>query len=147
VIYQSDLAALITASKLGVLHPYEYACRFKETSPEHLKPKASELAAPADLKVGPLEGEGKKLFRKLFQTMDERRLFAAHLVYTPDHSYWHVLYLDQRDLDSGRNHWEHGPHVHYANDTFHRGDLEEIWKRVTEGDTAFLKPLHIRFHP
>jgi hypothetical protein len=146
VIHRSDLAALITASKVGVLHPYIHGCRYKKTLPEHLKPKQSELAAAASLKVGPLEGEARKLFRKSFQSFEEWRLFAAHLLYTPDHAYWHILYFDQRDIDGDNSHWDHGPHIHYANDTFHRGDLEEIWARVSEGDTAFLKPIHIRFH-
>jgi hypothetical protein len=143
VIHGSDLAAVVTASRVGALHPYKYACRFDEKWPQHLNPKGSELEAK--LEVGPLKGEAKKLFRKLFQTLEERRVFAAHLLYTIDHAYWHVLYFDQHDVSDRKNHWEHGSHIHYANDTFHRGALEDVWGRVCEGDTAFLKPLHIRF--
>lgn len=145
VIHGCDLAALVTSSKVGALHPYKYASRFIEQQPERLKPKVSELEAASTLKVGPLEGEARKLFRKLFQTLVERRIFAAHLLYTGDHAYWHLLYFDQRDVNESSNRWTHGPHVHYANDTFHRASLEQIWCRVCEGEISFLKPVHIRF--
>lgn len=145
VIYGCDLAGLIMASKVGALHPYKYVCCFNEKSPWHLIPKNTELKAASTLKVGPLDGQAGKLFRKLFQTMKDRRVFAAHLFYTADYTCWHILYFDQRDVDVHRPHWEHGPHIHYANDTFHNGNLEQIWRSVCEGKTAFLKPLHVRF--
>ena len=145
LIHGTDLAAVAMASRVGALHPYKYACRFSETRPQNLKPKKSEFEATAGLQVGPLEDKARKLIRKFFQTLEERRVFAAHLLYTPDHAYWHVLYFDQRDVSDRKNHWEHGSHIHYANDTFHRGALEQVWSRVCDGETAFLKPVHIRF--
>lgn len=146
LIYGTDLAALVTSARVGVLDPYKYACHFDETSPPHLKPKASELEAARKMELGPLGGEAKKLFRKLTQTFEERRVFAAHLFYTEDYRFWHLLYFDQHDVSDRNNHWKRGPHVHYANDTFHHMPLNQIWDRVCLGETAFLKPVHIPFH-
>lgn len=143
VIARDDLTALVMLAQAGGFSPYKYANHFDQRVPGHLQPKASELQA--DLAPGPLRGEGAKLFRKLFQTFEERRLFAAHLLYTPDYTWWHLLYFDQRDVDRVRNHWERGPHLHYASESFHPAPLEEIWDRVRQGDTAFLKPVHVRF--
>ena len=30
--------------------------------------------------------------------MEDRRIFAAHLFYTPDYDFWHIFSFDQRDL-------------------------------------------------
>ena len=130
VVHYSDLAALFVAGRVGVLSPYKYACHFDDRVPSHLLPKQSEPDALAKASVGPLNAEGRKLVRRIFQTFEERRLFAAHLFYTPEWRYWHVFYFDQRDREGRRNHWRHGSHIHYANDTFHREPLQQIWARV-----------------
>jgi hypothetical protein len=144
-IYGSDLAGLIMAGRIGGIGPFKYACHFDDRIPEHLRPKPSEYAALGRAKVGPLEGEARKFFRKIAQTSEERRLFAAHLFYTPNQRYWHLFYFDQRDTAESRNHWRNGSHIHYANDMFHHKPLPEVWNRVQAGEIAFLKGLHIRY--
>ena len=144
-IYGSDLAGLFLTARVMDIGPYRYLAHFDDRRPEHLRPKPSELAAAGRAKVGPLEGEARKLFRKIDQTFEERRLFAAHLFYTPSHRYWHLLYFDQRDIAQRDNHWRHGPHIHYASDVFQSRPLREVWARVRNGEVSFLKAIHIRY--
>jgi hypothetical protein len=137
---------IILCARTGGLDHYKYACRFRHTMPAHLNPSSDEIqAAGRDLKVGPLQGAAKKFTRKVFQGFEDRRLFAAHLFYTPCHTWWHVFYFDQRDRDEYRNHWRNGAHIHYANDLFTHLALDEVWDRVSSGDINFLNGAHLRY--
>lgn len=144
-VYGSDLAGLVLTGRVMGIGPYQYIAHFDDRIPKHLHPKDSEFAAAGRAKVGPLEGEAQKFFRKIDQTFEERRLFAGHLFYTLDHRYWHLFYFDQRDTAERNNHWRHGSHIHYASDVFQRMPLREVWARVRNGDTVFLKAMHIRY--
>jgi hypothetical protein len=144
-IYGSDFAGLVLTARVAGIEPFEYICHFDDRIPAHLHPKPNEHVAIGRVKVGPLQGEARKFFRKVTQTFEERRLFAAHLFYTPNQRYWHLFYFDQRDTAKTRNHWRNGSHIHYANDLFHRQPLSEIWSRILGGETSFLKGTHIRF--
>jgi hypothetical protein len=139
VVLKQDFVALVMAAQDGALEPYRYANRFLQRMPGHLNPKPTELAALSATKVGAqIEGEARKAMNKIAESFEERRLFAAHLIFTPDHKFWHLLYFDQKDTDDRDNHWREGAHIHYTNDRFHRDPLPKIWSRVSVGDTAFL---------
>ena len=144
-VHGDDLAGLVLAAQVNGIADYLYASHFDERVPEELNPKPAELKAAGRAKVGPMQGEAKKFFSKIDQIFRQRRLFAAHLLYTPSHKYWHLFYFDQRDRAEGDNHWKEGPHIHYANDRFHRDPLNTVWSRVKQGETTFLKPVHIRY--
>jgi hypothetical protein len=145
VVHGDDFAGLVLTAQVGGLGNYLYASHFDERVPDQLNPKPSEREAAGRAKVGLLEGEAKTFFSKIDQIFKQRRLFAAHLLYTASHKYWHLLYFDQRDTADDDNHWKEGSHIHYANDRFHRDPLNDIWARVKKGETTFLKPVHIRY--
>lgn len=145
IVSSNDFAALILAGKIGELYPYVYTSHFLETVPQHLAPSESEQLAVSRTGVGKLPGDAKKFFTKINQIFLQRRMFAAHLLATSDQAYWHLFYFDQRDFSTEQNHWKEGPHIHYANDRFHRDSLESIMARVQTGDTAFLKAVHIPY--
>jgi hypothetical protein len=95
-----------------------------------------------------LEGKAFKAARKFRQLLAERRIFAAHLFFTPSRRYWHLFCFDNRDLGNlgeRPNHWKHGAHIHFANDLFTTLTLDEVWSRVLRGETAFLRAVHIRY--
>ena len=138
-----DLAFLARFARAGGFERYRYAVHFADRVPSHLLPRTGEYTP--ELRLGPLSGEGAKLVRKLFQIFEERKLFAAHLLYTPDHQFWDLLYFDQRDVQREKPHWVGGPHMHFASASFHRTPLGAVWARVRRGDTGFLRGIHVPF--
>ena len=77
--------------------------------------------------------------------MAERKMLAVHLFYTPSKKYWHMFYFNQRDVDLYKNHWVHGPHVHYLNDTLTNAPLKTIWNNASSVKPSFTRSLHIRY--
>ncbi len=74
-----------------------------------------------------------------------RRLFSAHLFYSPSHKYWQLFYFDQRDTARHNNHWKHGAHIHYSSDLLAGCPSSGTWNKIISGDTLGLKNLHIRY--
>lgn len=145
VITSEDLSSLILAGRVGSFGPFKYACHFTECRPGHLEPKQSELAALASHGVGLAKGAALKAIRKMDQIFKERRLVSAHLFYERSQKYWHMFYFDQRDFTGTKNHWKHGPHIHYAQDMFTREPLARIWSRVVSERPEFPPSLHVRY--
>ena len=145
-IHQQDFVWLILATQHGEFHPYKYANHFQEFTPENLVPTEQEQAALAENGVGKFKTRGAQKFsNKIFQLFKERRLLAAHLLYTPDHKYWHLFYFDNRDHSDINNHWKHGPHLHYVSDLWPELTMEAAWKQVVSGQLGFSNKLHIRY--
>lgn len=145
VVTKGALTDLILGGRVGAVAPYVYAVHFSETVGEHLQPTPEEIEAMSRVKVGRLEGKALKFTRKIGQVFAERRLFAAHLFYTPAKRYWHLFYFDQRDKQAERNHWKHGAHIHYTSDLFLSTALDDVWRRVVVGDTGSLRSVHVRY--
>jgi hypothetical protein len=145
VVTSEDFADVLLASRVAGLGPYRYACHFAEMTPNHLHPKDEELTALGANGVGPLKGSALKAMRKVNQIFRDRRLLAMHLFYVPSQKYWHLFYFDQRDNDDHKNHWKHGPHIHYSQDLFTKEPLGEVWSRATSDKPSFPPSLHIRY--
>lgn len=145
VVHGSDLVALILGGQAGALAPYKYACHFDQKVGLHLNPSAEELSALSQNGVGLLKGKAKKVISKAFQTFKERRCLAAHLFYTPSHSYWYLFYFDQRDTASHRNHWVHGSHIHLISSHWPNLTLEGAWQQVLSGNLNFPNKIHLRY--
>ena len=145
VVYSEDFYALILGGRAGAIEPYLYACHFNQQAPEHLVPSEEEKIAFSRRPVGSLEGKAKKLVVKLFQSLKDRRIFAAHLFYAPSKKYWQLFYFDQRDVQEAKNHWEHGVHIHYINDMLVNQSLPEVWAKVLSEDTHFSSSIHLRY--
>lgn len=129
-----DLAYLVFAGRIGGLSDYRYACHFHEQIPSDV-PTPVEFEAFGRSKVGTLAGDARTFARKLDQLMLVRRLFSAHLFYSPSHRYWQLFYFDQRDQAQRRNHWKHGPHIHYSSDLLARLPSFAVWEKITVGNT------------
>ncbi len=146
VIRSEDLFHVILAGRVAGLHPYKYACHFSEISPEHLKPTQRDLAALAANGVGPMSREARKTVTKISQTFQDRRMFSAHLLYTPSMKFWHLFYFDQRDVSDRDNHWRlGGPHIHYSRESFAREPLADVWRKVCGRPPNPPSSVHIRY--
>lgn len=145
VVTSEDFANVLLAGRVVGLGPYLYASHFSETTPEHLNPKEHELAALGTNGVGQLKGAALKAMRKVNQIFRERCLLAMHLFYVPSQKFWHVFYFDQRDNEALANHWKHGPHIHYSQDSFTRQPLETVWAKATAEKPSFPPSIHIRY--
>jgi hypothetical protein len=145
VIRSEDLADLFLAGRIAGLPPYQYACHFADSVPEELNPSDEELEALGKAKVGLLTGSALKAARKFDQTYKVKRLLAAHLFFTQSHKCWHMFYFDQRDYGKFDNHWKHGPHIHYSQDSFVLEPLQLIWNRVCAPHPKFPRSVHVRY--
>lgn len=146
VVRSEDLFHVILAGHVSGLKPYKYACHFAHISPEHLRPTDRDLAALAENGIGPLSREARKTVTKISQIFQDRRLFAAHLFYTPSTKYWHMFYFDQRDVSDVANHWKvGGPHIHYSRESFCREPLAPVWRAVCSSPPRPPSSLHIRY--
>jgi hypothetical protein len=142
-----DLSSIIMAGRLGALEPYEYACHFVELVPSHLPLTANDKEALQANGVGPLSLSAAKACKKITQIFKDRRLFSAHLFFTPSHDYWHLIYLDQRDTDTENNHWGvGGAHIHYSRESFCRDPLPVVWEAICEEPPRPPGSIHIRFN-
>ncbi|MFT4564112.1 MAG: hypothetical protein ACI9BW_003874 [Gammaproteobacteria bacterium] len=136
---------IILAGRINGMKPYLYNCHFVEYTPEHLHPTPDDLNALGTSGVGPLNKRAKKTMNKVTQIFKDRRQFSAHLFYMPSHKQWHLFYFDQRDLTNDRNHWLHGPHIHYSRESYTNKPLQEIWDNVTAVKPKLPKTIHIRY--
>lgn len=144
-VYPKEFSSIMLAAQENVFSPYLYSCHFFEGEPTHLIPKQDEISALNNNGLGILQKKSKKAVSKIFQLMTERKLLAVHLFYTPSKKYWHMFYFNQRDVDLYKNHWTHGPHVHYSNDTFTKMPLNIIWGNACSEKPSFPNSLHIRY--
>lgn len=146
VVYQQDLVVLILAARHGELAPYRYANHFEKFLPSNLFPNDEECQAITENGAGEFKTRGARKFAsKIFQLAKEQRALAAHLLYTPNHQYWHLFYFDNRDKSTINNHWKHGAHIHYLSDLWPELSLAEVWRRVQKGEITFANKLHLRY--
>ena len=145
-VTSKDLFHIIMAGQKGVLEPYRYACHFAEIVPPHLIPTEVDHAHLSANKVGPLTPGSKKLVNKIAGIIKDRRIFAAHLFYTPSQEYWHLIYFTQRDMGNHINHWKvGGPHIHYSRESFCNEPMSEVWKAVCSNPPKPPGSIHIRY--
>lgn len=145
IITSEDFAKVLLASRITGLGPYRYACHFREITPDELKLRENELTSLGKSEPGPLKGDALKSVRKIDQMFRDRRLLSVHLFYTHSQNYWHMFYFDQRDYQSSRNHWKHGPHIHYSHDSFTKVSLNDIWSLIVAEKPVFPPSIHIRY--
>ena len=139
------LVGIILAAQVGGLGPYAYASYDTEISTEALHPTHEELTALGRASVGKATGLALKAIRKIDQQFKERSLLVVHIFYSRSHRYWHMFYFDQRDYGARQNHWKHGPHIHYSQNTFTRELLSDVWAEVKAPQPQFPPSIHIRF--
>lgn len=145
VIRSEALAAVLLAGQVTGLGHYAYACHFVDLVPDEVVPTEEEREALGRHGAGKLTGKGLKAIRKMGQLFEVRRMIAVHVFYSRSLKYWHLFYFDQRDYDKRNNHWKHGPHIHYSQDTFTREPLAEVWRKVHMPRPEFPPAVHIRF--
>ncbi len=144
VITGTDLANLILAAATHAI-PIIHVPTHRHYHPKHLNPTEDEMAALGSVNAGPVAGDAAKFFRKIDQTVRERRLFNAHYfapVYHP--SDWHLFYWDQRDTSG--EHWQGISHIHLINMLTHpRLTLQRLSDELLRIRPHFAGGLHIRF--
>ena len=146
IVTQKDLFHLILVGQAGKLESYQYASHFVEIVPPHLQPTDEDLEVIASNGVGLMSLDAQKTFRKIDQLFKDRRVFAAHLFFTPLHDYWHLIYFDQRDTESKGNHWKVGStHIHYSRESFCQISMSEMWQDICDNPPKPPSSLHIRY--
>jgi hypothetical protein len=146
VIERTDFFDLIMAGREGGLAPYLYACHFANHTPPHVPPTPEQMTALAEHGGGVFTGQAKRAITRVFQSMEERRLFAAHLFYLPENNFWSLFYFDQRDQSGRNNHWGvGGPHIHYASEAFTQVSLMDVWQSICQLQPRPPSGEHIRF--
>lgn len=146
VIRSEDLSHIILTGRVSGLHPYEYACHFDQIAPPHLTPTDQDFAALSANGVGPMSRAARKTATKIAQIFEDRRVFSAHLFYTPSGKYWHLFYFDQRDITIRGNHWKvGGPHIHYSRESFCREPLKDVWRNVCASPPQPPSSIHIKY--
>ncbi len=144
-ITSRDLFHFILAGRGGALDGYQYEPYFLHYVPESLDLTDENLRAMRSNGVGPLSADAKKAFNKVMQTFTDRRMFAAHLFYTGDKKFWHLIYFDQRDNQEEDNHWTvGGPHVHYSRESFCRQPLPVVWDQICQNPPQLPPSIHVR---
>lgn len=151
-LHGSDLAKLIITAKYPI--PFCHLPVFKHHHPEHLALTNADLATFGTLQVGSKPSEAaRKTFRKLDQTMKERRLFCGHLFWTiedpnrlPDA--WHFFHFDDKSTSEHYSHWKHGSHIHLMNHLTHPNlPLKGLLEQLDLEERPWLSGgLHIRFN-
>ena len=90
--------------------------------------------------------EARKTVTKVFQIFQDRRMFSAHLFYTPSNKFWHLFYFDQLDVTDINNHWKAGgPHIHYSRESFTSAPLADVWRRVRARPPNPPPSVHVRY--
>lgn len=146
VIERRDFFDLIMAGRNGGLDPYLYACHFADHTPTHVPPTPEQLSALAQHSGGRFTGQAKRAVTRIFQSFDERRVFAAHLFYLPEKDFWSLFYFDQRDRSERDNHWGvGGPHIHYSCEAFTRAPLDDVWQAICQLQPRPPSGEHVRF--
>ena len=82
---------------------------------------------------------------KVWQTMQDRRMLAAHLLYTADYEFWYLFYFDQRDRERHNNHWRHGPHIHLISYHWPGLGCGAVWHDIHQGNANFPNKIHLRY--
>ena len=144
-ITSDDFANVILNANVGALAPYRYACHFDHRQPSHLEPTDEELGSLATSGVGPARGKARKFLNKVGAIFNERRLFAAHLIFHPGTPEWHLFRFDQRDTAKHDNHWAGGPHIHYSRHDIVHVSAKAVWADVTANPPKTPKSQHVRF--
>lgn len=145
VLKSQDFAMVIRVATIGGFEPYEYASCFRQWSPGHLALKDRDLEAFSESGIGPFTPAAKKTVNKIFQMLEDRRMLAAHLLYTPDRDYWFLFYFDQRDTASPNRHWKHGSHIHLISHHWPGLRLDNVWREIQEGRANFANKIHLRY--
>lgn len=144
VISRKELVDLIMIVDTGLFGDYLYSCFHKEHVPPSLMLSDEDWNSIGKSKVGVMEHDAARAFRKITQTYKDRKLASAHLIYSRCHTRWHLFTFDQRDLAKRNNHAVIGPHIHYSRHTNVNVPLNELWKKLTE-DLKKPKGVHIRY--
>jgi hypothetical protein len=112
--------------------------------PDHLQPTAEDKAEmmSAEMNVG---DRIPKSMLKLTRIFDQRRYLVGHIFYTPDHSNWHFIYFDQRDIAKRSNHWEAGSHIHVINWLTNSTGAQAVWGEFNSGNPQVRNSFHIRW--
>ena len=146
VISDDDLFQFVLAGKIGLLEPYRYAHHFADYVPADASLESIDLAPIATNPVGPMSTPAAKAFRRIEHAFNVRRLFAAHLLYTPSHAIWHLFYFDQRDRQVDSNHWKAGgAHIHYSRESYSKSPLIDVWSKVCQSPPCLPGHTYIRY--
>ncbi len=145
VLNSRALAQAIQIAMTGGFAPYLYQSCFRQWSPDHLNLKEQDLAAFSASSAGPFTPGARKTANKIFQMFEDRRMLAAHLLYTPDREYWFLFYFDQRDTANPNRHWKHGPHIHLVSHHWPGLRLDDVWQGIQSGRANFPNKIHLRY--
>lgn len=143
-ITKTDICDHRLACEGGLLPWHHHFCH-QDILPDGAELTDDEADALSPYNTKPPDAKALKAMNKLRQIFEVRRYFVGHLFYSYDHLNWHLLYFDQRDIDSDKNHWEHGSHIHLINYLWPNHSLKTIFDTIKSDKPNLSNSLHIRF--
>ncbi len=145
IVAHQDLGQFLLGARMGAVSPYHYACHFDDRVPEHLVPNEADSGGLARAFLDRQARRAQKVARKFSQIFQDRRMFCAHLLYTPSKAHWHLFYFDQRDMTPYGNHWRNGAHIHYSRECYVNRSLDEMWADVCGSPPKVPASEHVRY--
>jgi hypothetical protein len=141
---QRGFADLILATEGGAF-PWVHLMHVDDRVPEHLHLTEADKTAMKNAKAGTHTKGTKKATNKILQFFDERRYLVGHLFGNDDLTDWHLFFFDQRDRDDHRNHWEHGPHIHYVSVLWPNLEPGPVWESFRVNRETPKGAAHLRY--
>lgn len=135
LISEDELFLLIhNCSQIGFTHK----SKFPQFVPKEREILDSDLA---ELK----KSDPRKIGNKIERIFEERKNYMVHL-FEKDKE-WHCFYYTYKDMETGeKNHWRHGPHLHYVSYLWPYLKKRQVWESF-EKRNIDLQGIHIRLKP
>ena len=135
VISEEELVLLIhNCNQIG----YTHRSKFPEYVPENRRLTESDRTLIR-------QNEPTKFVSKIHAIFEERKNYMVHLFESSEK--WHCFYNTYRDMEPvGKNHWEHGPHLHYVNYLWPEYRKRQVWESFDKREHN-IDGVHIRLIP
>ncbi len=119
---------------------FRHRSRFPQYVPKHLVITEEDRA---EMK----QGEPRPFIKKISPLLQERRCIHVHFFNRGTE--WHCFWFSYEDIEptADKNHWLHGPHVHYISHLWANYTKAAIWASFDRRKTQISGNLHVRFKP
>ena len=147
-VSQSDFVDFIIACKADLTH-LNHTMHFVDYVPDHLVETDQDLAVLKADRAFQQSKQGQVSLRKLFKTHGERKYKVGHMFISKELQHpiseWHFVFFEIKELATGANHWQGGPHVHITNYLWPNLYCQPIWEDFIHRSAFPSSKLHLSF--
>jgi hypothetical protein len=128
---------------------YEHFHAHKEFQPDEAQLSEDDINVFRRDDAKELKLKLLKIKRKLTNLYDVRKYTSAHLFQSDEK--WHLFYFTLRDVESGKNQWQLGSHIHFVNYLWPHYRVEELQellfasRRIQIADSLHIRYLDSKF--